>query len=460
MAEYRFTALSPAGKNVIGIVYSSNIFLARQKINEIAVRNKLKIRSIEKKSTYIYRVRKPGISKPIDGEQKAYSAKEVELALQKLGYEIVYVRKKLFDFQLKPPTSEIVSFVRISADLLREKLSYGEILQLMINDVTNKTLLEALKDINNDLKKGEDSEKVFRRYEHILGKFTSYMLGLASKSGNMAEIYAATAKFLERTQEFRKNLRSALVTPIITVIVLFLTVIYYVAEVFPATAELFLRFDIELPPMTAATLKLSHFLQNNFLYFLLAFAIPTVLLFFYYAQTTKGKVIVHKLMLKLPLIGNLIHKSIIEIFCRVFYSLYTGSAENIEPIRIAAEATGNKYFEARIKTVAIPIMIREGKGLTEAFEAADVFTKTAISRFHAGEETGTVRNVALQIANYYESETTHKLKFLIESIQLIIAMFIMIVITALTLISAETATIRPKYPGMGFINIIQGIFNL
>lgn len=459
MPEYRFSALSANGKTVVGIVHASNVFVARQKIKEISLRNKLRVRYVERKSTFLYKARKPGNPKAILGEQKAYNSDEVKQALQKLGFEVIYVRKKLLDLQLKPPTNEIVSFVRISADLLREKMSYGEILQLMINDVTNNSLRDALRDINNDLRKGEDSEKVFRRYEHVLGRFTAYMLGLASKSGNMAEIYSATAKFLERTQEFRKNLRSALVTPTITVIALILTVIYYVAKVFPATAELFLRFGIDLPPMTAATLKLSHFLQDNFLYIILVFLIPVVLGLYFY-QTSKGKILIHKWMLKLPMIGNLIHKSLIEIFCRVFYSLYAGSAENIEPIRIASEATGNKYFEDRIKNVALPIMIREGKGLTEAFEATGVFTKTAISRFHAGEETGTVRNVALQIANYYESETTHKLKFLIEAIQLAIAMFIMIVITALTLISAETATIRPKYPGMSFINLIQGFFNL
>ncbi len=457
MPEYRFNAIAANGKSVIGIVNSSNIISARKLIKEIAVKNKLKIRSVEKKSTYLYKVKKQGSVTGITGEQKAYSAKEVEAALQKLGYNVIYVRKKLFDLQLKPPTSEIVSFVRISADLLREKMSYGEILTLMINDVTNKNLRDALKDINNDLKRGEDSEKVFRRYEHVFGRFTSYMLGLASKSGNMAEIYSATAKFLERNQEFRKNLRSALITPTITIIVLILTVIYYVAEVFPSTAELFLRFDIDLPPLTASTLKLSYFLQQNIGSIILLFLVPVMAIAYWY-QTKNGKIYIHKMMLKLPLIGNLIHKSIIEIFCRVFYSLYTGSAENIEPIRIAAEATGNKYFEDRIKNIAIPIMIRHGKGLTEAFEAAGVFTKTAISRFHAGEETGTVKNVALQVANYYESETTHKLKFLIEGIQLLIAMFIMIVITVLTLISAETATIRPKYPGMSFINLILGWF--
>ncbi len=92
------------------------------------------------------------------------------------------------------------------------------------------------------------------RHKDVLGKFTAYMLGLASKSGNMAEIYRATAKFLERKYEFKKSLRSALITPLFTLIVLFAAVIWYVAYIFPEIAKLFLRFKVELPPLTAATL--------------------------------------------------------------------------------------------------------------------------------------------------------------------------------------------------------------
>ena len=86
------------------------------------------------------------------------------------------------------------------------------------------------------------------------------MLGLASKSGNMAEIYESTAKFLERQTEFKKNLKSALIMPVVTLVVLFGAVIYYVGYIFPATAGLFRKFNIELPPMTRATLVLSDFL--------------------------------------------------------------------------------------------------------------------------------------------------------------------------------------------------------
>jgi len=139
---------------------------------------------------------------------------------------------------------------------------------------------------------------------------------------------------------------------------------------------------------------------------------------------------------------------VIEVFCRVFYTLYSGSAESIEPIRIAAEASGNTYFENKIKSVAIPLMIKKGVGITDAFTQTGVFTDTALSRFHSGEETGTIKNTALQLANYYESETVYKLKNIIELIQVIISMVIMIVMIMLTLVSAETATVKPKMPGM------------
>ncbi len=433
-----------------GTLSANALSEGKKKLSALAEKNQLKVLSIEKKRTFLYKAQK-GNDKPIKGEQKAFNKKEVEDALTRLGYKVISVNQKLIDFQSKPPVQEIVTFVKISAELLEQKLSYGEILNLLINDTQNATLKNTLKEINNELKKGADSQVTFLKYQDVFGKFTAYMLGLASKSGNMTEIYKATAKFLERRQEFRKNLRSALITPMVTVFVLFLAVIFYVGYIFPETAKLFVRFGVELPPMTAFTLKISDFLVENPYLVAAFFIIPPVGLF-YFSRTDKGAYLIDKWILTLPVIGPLIHKTLIEVFCRVFYALYSGSAESIEPIRIAAEAAGNRYFEDRIKNVAIPLMIKKGVGVTEAFEASGVFTETALSRFHSGEETGTIKNTALQLANYYEAETVYKLKNLIELIQVAIAMIIMIVMIALTLVSAETATVRPKTPGTASIN--------
>jgi len=230
--------------------------------------------------------------------------------------------------------------------------------------------------------------------------------------------------------------------------VLFGAVVYYVGYIFPATAGLFRKFNIELPPMTRATLVISDFLTENILLIMIAMLVPTVFAVRFFA-TEKGRLILDQYVWKVPAMGTLLHKTSIEIFCRVFYALYSGAGENIEVIRLASEACGNKYMEHQIKTVALPLMIQKGAGITEAFEATGVFTKTAISRFHSGAETGTVKNTALQLAEYYEKETTYKMKNAIDYIQLMISMIIMIVLTALTIVSSETATIRPKNPAMG-----------
>ncbi len=402
------------------------------------------------RSSFLYRVRR-GDEKPITGEQKAFTKEEVQDALQKMGYKVLSINKKLLDFKLKPPASEIITFVRVSADLMRQKLPFNEIMQLLINDVQNKTLRDTIRDINQELKQGRDSELVFRKYENVLGKFTANMLGLASKSGNMAEIYDSAAKFLERQLDFKKNLKSALIMPVVTLFVLFIAVIFYVGYVFPATAELFVRFKIDLPPMTKATLKLSDFIIQNIVILIIAMIAPIVIgarIF----STDKGRFFLDRYIIRIPVMGPLLHKQSIEIFCRVFYALYSGSGENIDVIKMAAEACGNKFMEFQIKSIAIPLMVEKGTNLTEAFEATGVFTKTALSRFHSGAETGTVKHTALQLAEYYEKETGYKLKNAIEFIQLSVSMLIMVVLTALTLVSSETATVRPKSGVYGSLN--------
>ncbi len=446
MEEIKFIAQKPNGQIVSGNLSAPTFSDGKKQVRKLMEKHRLKIKSIQKKVTFIYKIKK-GNEAPVKGEQRAFTKEEVKQALTKMGYQVISVNKYIFEWSPKPPPQEVLSFVKISAELLEQKLPYSEIMTLLINDLENKTLRESLKQINNDLKRGADSQTTFLRHERVFGKFTSYMLGLAAKSGNMTEIYKATAKFLERKMQFSKDLRSALITPAVTMFVLMLAVLFYIGYIFPETAKLFLKFDIPLPPLTAATLDMSDFLINQWFLVLVVTIVPPVVAF-WWGKTRKGTLFFARYMMKVPIMGSLIHKTNIEVFCRVFYTLYSGSAESIEPIRIAAEATDNAYFEQQIKKVAIPMMISKGAGVSESFAAAKVFTDTAISRFHSGEESGTIKNTALQLANYYESETVFRLKNVIEMIQVFIAMVIMIVMIGLTLVSAETATINPSNPAV------------
>ncbi len=444
MPDFRFEGTTIEGKSVQGFVSADNSTEAKSKVRQLAEQHQVKVQRIRRRRSFIYKVQRAN-EKPLKGEQKAFTKEELKLAFEKLGYTSVSVHPKFLDIKLPPPATEVITFVRLSADLLREKLPFTEVLQLLTNDVQNPRLKEALKEINNDLRQGKDSEEAFLRQEKVLGPFTARMLGIASKSGNMANIYESTAKFLERSAEFKRSLRSALIMPMFTLLVLAGACVFYIAYIFPETAKLFAKLGTELPPMTTATLALSDIIMNNGLAFLtVTLSLAGGLI--YFLRTPKGHFFRDKYMIKIPVLGTLIHKSSIEIFCRVFHSLYSGSGENIEAIKLAAEACGNKYMEHQIKTVAIPMMLSQGRGLVQSFEASGVFTRTALARFSSGAETGTIKATALQIASFYEKETVYKLKNAVEFIQLAIAMIIMIVITLLTLISSETALIKPKSP--------------
>jgi type IV pilus assembly protein PilC len=441
MPDYRFKGLSAQGKLVQNEFEADSKKMARDKADKFCRARNVRLQAVEQKAVFMYKVEKDG--KIFTGEQEAYNKEELERALIKLGYKVKNINKKLFDLAGSVPTEEVVTFIRLSADLLKQKLTFDEILNLLYEDTHNKRMKDVIKSIQKDLKDGKEGTSVYNKHEDVFGKFASYMLGVASTSGNMAQVFDSTATFLERDATFKKNLRRSLMMPAVTVLAVIGVVLFYVGYIFPATAELFLEMDIDLPPMTRATLDISYFLRDYWILIVMSIATPIGLLIAY-ARTKQGRLNLDRLMIKMPVMGDLLHKTSIEIFSRVFYTLYSGSGQNVDVIRIAAEACRNTYMEKQIKEVAVRGMLEEGKGLMEALEASNVFTKTALSRYRLGAETGTLRDNAQQLAEYYEIQTTYKMDSVINVINLFINMFIMVALIAITVVSSETAVIQPK----------------
>ena len=441
MPVYRFKGLSPQGKIITNEFEADNKKAAKTRVEKFAQLKGVKVQAIEQKQVFLYKVEKDG--KALNGEQEAYNKQELERVLVKLGYKVKSINRELISLKGGVPTDDIVSFIKLSADLLKQKLSYDEILSLLYEDTSNKRMKEIIRTIQKDLKDGKEGSEVYGKHEAVFGKFACYMLSVASTSGNMALVFESTAKFLERDAEFKKNMRRSLMMPAVTVIAVIGVVLFYVAYIFPETAEMFLNLGIDLPPMTKATLDFSYWLGDNWIMLLAAFFLPLLGMMFYF-KTPKGELFKDKYIIKLPVMGDLLHKTSIEIFARVFYTLYSGSGQNVEVIKVAAEACRNKYMEHQIKEYAIKGMLQEGKGLMEGLEASGVFTKTALSRFRLGAESGALRDNAKQLAEYYEIQTTYKMESVINMISLFVNLFIMVALVGITVVSSETAVIQPK----------------
>ncbi len=439
--EYRFSGINAVGESVRGTVFAPSRRAAERRVDELSEQHKFRADEVEQRKTFLYKV-KTAVGETVKGEQKAYSADEVRSALERMGHEVVKVEKKLLDFQMKPSSTDVVMFVRLSANMLRRQLPFDEVLTLLAADASSKPLRQMMKDLQADLKSGMNAQNAFMKHQHVLGTFTAYMLGLAASSGNMAAMFEATAKYLERKDEFKKSVRSALITPSITLLLTIAAFVWYIWYIIPAYAGLFANYNITLPPLTQASLDFAGWMDVYWPW-VIGLTVLAVGGFIAWSRTTNGKFYIHKYMIRLPFLGSLLHKLNLEVFCRVFGVLYSGSSENEEVMKIAAEATGNTYIEHQVKTVTVPAMMARGTDLIEAMEASGVFTPMTIARFRSGAETGAVQESAEEMAEFYEKETSLKLEQAVETIKTGVAIFISLIVAVLTVISAESALIQP-----------------
>ncbi|MGH7490832.1 MAG: type II secretion system F family protein [bacterium] len=446
MAEFRYQGVTQAGRPVQGTIFASNRFDAKQKVNDLTKEYGVRVQALQKRVSFFYKVRRA--NQPVQkGEVLAFTPQEVRDSLGRMGFQILEVRRQLLRFNLPVPVKEVVVFIRLCAELLKEQFPFDEILTMLSNDMENRRLKDTVQEIHKDLRMGKEGNQVYLKHADVLGKFTVHMLSIASTSGNMAEIYMNTAKFMERSEEFKKSIRSTLFMPAIVLLSAIGALIFYVAYIFPQVAGMLLKYKVKVPPMTAATLEISAFFQETYVWIILLVVAPVVG-FIAYIRSESGRVQWHRFMISLPVVGSLIYKTCIEVFCRVFHALYSGSGENIEVIKIAAEACRNSFVEKKLKEFVIPIMLREGRGFTDALEASGIFPKNVIYSLRTGEESGTLREAMLRLANFYEKETTAKMGRVVDLINLVISVVISFLIVGITLLSSEVGFVSPPSPLM------------
>ncbi|MDZ4121986.1 MAG: type II secretion system F family protein, partial [Candidatus Cloacimonadaceae bacterium] len=299
--EYRFKGSSPQGKLVQGTFTVGSRSEAKQHIKRVLERYNLTLISLEKKRDWLYEIHIPG-KKPMKGRQSAFTKEEVSNALVKMGYNNFKINPVLFDLPSRVSNQDVMMFIKLSTTMLKDKMSFGKILGMLAEEQTNRAMKDALIQIENQLKAGVEGREVFMRYTNVFGKFPAFMLGLATRSGNMAEVFEATSKFIERDIEIQKNIKKAIISPMFAVIATLAAVIYYVVKIFPSTAELFVKYNIPLPTMTKATLELSEWLKGTWWMIMLAIILPIVAVVKWWA-TPSGAVWRDKQSIKLPLVG-------------------------------------------------------------------------------------------------------------------------------------------------------------
>jgi type IV pilus assembly protein PilC len=324
-------------------------------------------------------------------------AKEKKSALQSvMQFEIT--RKKV-------PTKDLMHFSRQLSAFLKAGVSILDAIEVIQEEMTNKVFRKALDDIVESVRAGSTFSGAARAHPEVFPPVYLGMLESAEMTGNLDSVLDQLSDYLERDMEARRKIMSALLYPGMVAGMSVATVGILAGFVLPRFKDFFNSLDAKLPLPTRMLLSATGLMTRFWFVFpLLILALAGVALLS--VRTEKGRAIRNRMVLSLPVVGDLVSYSILERFCRVLSSMTKAGVPLPDAMTVTTDGTNNVVWKEKL-VVARESMLR-GEGLAAPIAATGLFPATARQMFRVGEETGTLGEQLEGAAVYFERELDYK----------------------------------------------------
>ena len=383
-------------------------------------------------------------NKIIHGEYEAPSEKEVMDYLTNRFLTPVSIEtidknnksKNILDIQLFEHLSsvDIVFFVRNLATTTKAGLSMVESLDILILDTKNKLLQKILEGVSSMIKNGQQLSFAFERYKSFFPPIFIGMIKAGEVSGQLDKTLKELARFLSKEYSLRSKVKSALTYPIIllsaSAVVVFLMLIF----VIPRLTKSFASSGVALPLITKIFLFISNILTYSFI--LDAIIIAGIVSFFIYFRRTKmGKKFLFSIISHTPVARDLIKKIALVHFSRTLGNLMGSGLSAVDSLMIASQSIDNHIYNEAIEKVIADI--KNGIPISESLaKFPKLFPILLISLIKVGERTGSLEEILISFADFYEEEVDNTLKELTSILEpvLLLIMGLMIGSIAISII--------------------------
>jgi type IV pilus assembly protein PilC len=374
------------------------------------------------------------------GVATATSIKTAMAGLVEQGLDVTQLREKrnVLQFEItkkKLKQDELMHFSRQLSAFVRAGIPLIEALEVIEEETDDKVLREVLIGVRDSLITGETFSEALRPYETLFPKFYVDMVRAAELTGSLDDVLAELAGYIKRDLEARNKIKSALVYPLIILVMAIATVIVLATFVLPRFKTFFEGFDATLPLPTRMLIGFTDFISNYWLYIIAALvlliAIPMALV-----RTSRGRRSKDKLVLRLPVIGQIVLFAIIERFCRLLATMMRAGVPLPEAMGVLGDSTKNVIFKEGLDNVHGAMM--RGQGLAQPMGATGLFPGAVIQMVKVGENTGTLNEQLTVGSDYYGEELEYKMERLTSLFEpaVIIFMGVAVGFVAVALISA------------------------
>lgn len=316
----------------------------------------------------------------------------------------------------------LVLLTRNLASMLRAGLPLTRALSVLERQSKNPRVKKTFIEIREHINKGGQFYEALALYPRVFSNLYIAMVKAGEESGQLSEALQTLAIQMERSSNLKKKIKGAMIYPAIVITVMVIIGILMMIFVVPAITATFRSLGADLPTTTKVLIGTSDFLSNNSVV-ALGLLIGLIVGFIYALRTNWGKRIFHYIIVRLPVIGNLVKETNSARTARTLSSLLESGVDVISAISITEEVVQNVYYKDILRGAAA--RVEKGTPLSEIFIAETKLYPVLVGEMIAvGEETGQISKMLGEMAIYYETEVEQKTKDLSTIIEPVLMVFI------------------------------------
>lgn len=356
---------------------------------------------------YVFKGRNIRSQAVVSGERFAPSTQSLAAVLRREQVTPIFIREKkkrfaLSGFSIKKVTvKELALFSRQFAIMIDAGLPLVQCLEILAQQTPNKGFKNILLQILNDVESGSTLSEAMRKHPSAFDDLYTNMIAAGEAGGILDTILKRLTAFAEKIVKLRRAILSASMYPAIVLTVaagVIMIILYFAIPIFKT---LFEGLDAPLPFATRFVIGLSNFVKTYILFILIGVAIALFSVRSYY-HTEPGRKVIDRLLLNLPVLGEVFRKIATARFSRTLATLLSSGVSIMEGLEITARTAGNAIIQEAI--LSTRKSIEEGKTMTEPLKATGIFPSMVTQMVSVGEQTGELDTMLTKVADYYEEE--------------------------------------------------------
>ena len=340
--------------------------------------------------------------KKIKGEMRAGGEAVVNATLRRQGINVTKVRKQRLGGGKKVTEKDIALFTRQMATMMKAGVPLLQAFDIVGKGHSNPRVTKLLMDIKSDVETGSSLAAAFRKHPLHFDALYCNLVQAGEQAGILETLLDRLATYKEKILAIKSKIKAALFYPVAVIVVAFIITAVIMIFVIPAFKQVFTSFGADLPAPTLVVIAISDYFVE---YWYLIFGVILGGLYGFFELWKRSQamqIAMDRSLLRLPLFGELIKKSVIARWTRTLSTMFAAGVPLVEALDSVGGASGNYVYQ--IATKQIQQEVSTGTSLTAAMQNANVFPNMVVQMTSIGEESGSLDGMLGKVADFFEAE--------------------------------------------------------